>query len=54
MSSESAIVNARETNCAAEAAYVANALGPRLLGFEIEGPGVVRISHRDVWLKTLP
>ena len=23
-------------------------------GFEIEGPGVVKISHRNVWLKTLP
>src|SRR5271170_1115284 len=25
-----------------------------LIGFEIEGPGVVKISHRNVWLKTLP
>jgi Domain of Unknown Function (DUF1080) len=25
-----------------------------LIGFEIEGPGVVRISHRNVWLKELP
>jgi Domain of Unknown Function (DUF1080) len=25
-----------------------------LIGFEIEGPGVVKISHRNVWLKNLP
>jgi hypothetical protein len=25
-----------------------------LIGFEIEGPGVVKISHRNVWLKKLP
>jgi Domain of Unknown Function (DUF1080) len=25
-----------------------------LIAFEIEGPGVVKISHRNVWLKTLP
>jgi len=25
-----------------------------LIGFEIEGPGVVKISHKNVWLKTLP
>jgi hypothetical protein len=25
-----------------------------LIGFEIEGPGVVKILHRNVWLKTLP
>lgn len=25
-----------------------------LIGFEIEGPGNVKISHRDIWLKTLP
>jgi Domain of Unknown Function (DUF1080) len=25
-----------------------------LIGFEIEGPGVVKISHRNVWLKELP
>jgi hypothetical protein len=25
-----------------------------LIGFEIEGPGMVKISHRNVWLKELP
>jgi hypothetical protein len=25
-----------------------------IIAFEIEGPGKVRISHRNVWLKTLP
>ena len=25
-----------------------------LIAFEIEGPGVVKISHRNVWLKELP
>jgi Domain of Unknown Function (DUF1080) len=25
-----------------------------LIGFEIEGGGVVKISHRNIWLKTLP
>jgi hypothetical protein len=25
-----------------------------LIGFEIEGPGVVKISHRNIWLKQLP
>jgi hypothetical protein len=25
-----------------------------LIAFEIEGPGVVKISHRNVWLKKLP
>ena len=25
-----------------------------LIGFEIEGPGVVKISHRNIWLKELP
>jgi hypothetical protein len=25
-----------------------------VIAFEIEGPGKVRISHRNVWLKTLP
>ncbi len=25
-----------------------------LIAFEIEGPGVVKISHRNVWLKILP
>jgi hypothetical protein len=24
-----------------------------LIAFEIEGPGVVKISHRNVWLKEL-
>ena len=25
-----------------------------LIGFEIEGPGIVKISHRNIWLKQLP
>jgi hypothetical protein len=25
-----------------------------LIAFEIEGPGNLRISHRNVWLKKLP
>ena len=25
-----------------------------LIAFEIEGPGVVKISHRNIWLKKLP
>ena len=25
-----------------------------LIGLEIEGPGVVKISHRNIWLKELP
>lgn len=25
-----------------------------IIAFEIEGPGTVKISHRNVWLKTLP
>jgi hypothetical protein len=25
-----------------------------LIAFEIEGGGVLKISHRNVWLKTLP
>jgi hypothetical protein len=25
-----------------------------LLAFEIEGPGNVKISHRNIWLKKLP
>jgi len=25
-----------------------------LIAFEIEGPGTLKISHRNVWLKKLP
>jgi hypothetical protein len=25
-----------------------------LIGFEIEGGGIVKISHRKIWLKNLP
>jgi len=31
-----------------------NAASKGLIGFEIEGDGVVKISHRDIWLKNLP
>lgn len=32
----------------------AHAQSKGLIAFEIEGPGNVKISHRNVWLKTLP
>ncbi len=28
--------------------------GKGIIAFEIEGPGKVKISHRNIWLKTLP
>ncbi len=32
----------------------AHARSKGLIAFEIEGPGNVKISHRNIWLKTLP